>query len=262
MDKLTSEMDKLIIATNQLHSKICLFALKNSSEKKEINEEAIIKIQSHFKRRLQQRKYNLQQMNEMKNYFNHYLDSSKLQEMSNYFHSLKLFCEGDGCGLLGGALSDMIFVSYLKKHLPDFFEHHCGESDCKIKNTSYSLKKINGKSMIALNWSKNDTKTKHKLFQSNIIIVNLKSSKWWKKEPKNKIFNDIVFNETIPSGIYFIDKYYCQQNIKVSSNNKTDTLIKDQYLYAMLLNSMKNNLYIKLPIHNNVMKFSILNAFN
>lgn len=61
--------------------------------------------------------------------------------------------------------------------------------------------------------------------------------------------------------IYIINKDYCKNNIKLLSNNKTDTLIDNQNLYRMIKNSIENNLYIEIPVSNEIMQFNILNAF-
>ena len=204
---------------------------------------------------------------ELKNVYNYMklsLTNNDLQELSNKCKSINNVCKGDGAGLLGGCLIDMLLGKYFTEKLKDHYEEfHFGESDMKIYNTELSQKKINGKSTIALNWSKNDTENKKEYFNSHIIIINLKTEKWWKSKPNNILSNNknITYNDEIKAGIYFIDKKYCKKYIKLSSNNKTNTLIDTQYLYIMLKRSILQNLYIELPIPNKVIEFNILNAF-
>ena len=50
--------------------------------------------------------------------------------------------------------------------------------------------------------------------------------------------------------------------IKLSNNNKTNTLIESQYLYIMLKHSIIQKLFIALPSPNKELKFNILNSFS
>ena len=104
---------------------------------------------------------------------------------------------------------------------------------------------------------------KKKYFNCHVIIINLKTEKWWKTKP-NKIINNkiITYNDEIKSGIYFIDKKYCKMYVKLSSNNKTNSLIDSQYLYLMLKRSIMLRLYIELPTPNKNLEFNILQAFS
>ena len=63
-------------------------------------------------------------------------------------------------------------------------------------------------------------------------------------------------------GIFLIDKQFCKYYVKLTKNNKTDTLIESQYLYIMLKRSMALNLYVELPTPNKTLKFDILKAFS
>jgi hypothetical protein len=56
----------------------------------------------------------------------------------------------------------------------------------------------------------------------------------------------ITYNDIIPSGIYLIDKQFCKYFVGLSSNNKTDTLIDNQFVYIMLKRSISQKLYIDL----------------
>lgn len=136
----------------------------------------------------------------------------------------------------------------------------------KICNIPISLKKINGKSIVALDWSKNNIRSDKEYFTNNNMIVNLKTARWW----KNKYLNvkdcndeqDTVYNSVIYSGIYIIDKNFCKKNVVLQSNNKTDTLIKSQDLYRMIKDSIANNMYINIPEPDREIEFNILHAFS
>ena len=86
-------------------------------------------------------------------------------------------------------------TAFLSKSLGnDFKECHHGESDYMLFGKKISFKKIYGKSNIALDWSKNSSEetSKERFLGTpaealapieNIMIMNLKSEKWWKKRP-------------------------------------------------------------------------------
>jgi acetyl-CoA carboxylase beta subunit len=129
----------------------------------------------------------------------------------------------------------------------------------KISNVPVSLKKINGKSTIALNWSKNksqDDTTKY--FSQHIVVINLKSEKWWKK-PLN---NDVIYTKEILAGIYFINKFFCRRYITLTENNKSNSVIDSKNIHKMLDHSISRGLYIQLPDPNKKIKFNILKAFD
>ena len=193
-----------------------------------------------------------------------YLTDEYLQELSNKLHSINTKCKGDGAGLNGGILTDMFIYEFFQKHIPDYSENHIGESDMKICNIPLSQKKINGKSIIALNWSKNKNQKTNSQdhFCCDIMIINIKTEQWWKTEPNHKHkFANICFNDTIPSGIYFINKQFCKHFVSLSSNNKTNTLIESPYLYMMLKRSIQLQLFIEIPAPNQQYSFVISNAF-
>ncbi len=170
-----------------------------------------------------------------------------LQNLVNDFHSLTRYCGNkDGAGLSAGSLIEYYFGDTIK-NIPGFEVHNEGESDLKINGTCLSLKKINGKSNIALDWSKNPTNSNRIYFNNDLIIINLKEQQWWKKSPIKPLFNDVVYSTSIPAGIYLIDKEFCKRSVKLSSNNKTNTLIESEYLYIMLLSSINNDLFIEFP---------------
>ena len=185
-----------------------------------------------------------------------------LQELSNMLDAITKYCKGDGSGLSAGTMRDMVISEYLKKKSRQFTECHTGECDMKINDIPISLKTITGKSEIALDWSKNPTIGEREYFTCGIMIINLKQEQWWKNTPKLKKSKiKITYNHAIPAGIYLIDKQFCKYNIKLSSNNKTNTLIDNQHLYIMIKRSISLNLFTPLPSPNKELRFNILNAF-
>jgi hypothetical protein len=232
---------------------------KNNNKQEKINEELLINLsQCNISS-------NLFSTNELQNiikYLKCNLTIDCLQELSNKCNAINDKCKknGSGSGLLGGCLIDMFITDFFKKKLCKYEEYHYGEADLKLCNTPLSLKKITGKSDIALDWSKNKDNFIKEHFIYHIIIINLKTEQWWKKTPKIHQDN-IIYNDNIESGIYIINKEFCKQ-FELFKNNKTNTLIKNHDVYKMLKESISHNLYIKIPPHNKIVTFDILNAFS
>ena len=228
-----------------------------SSLKLDLESASAIKLQNWWRTNTR-----IKKLKKVHAYLSSCLSIHDLQELSNKCTALSQACIGDGAGLAGGTMIDMLLCSFLKEKLTEYSDYHNGESDMKLCDVSLSLKKINGKSTVALDWSKNEKKSEREHFSSDMMIINLKSEQWWKKTPIKPSNDKIIYNDMIPSGIYIVDKQYCKYYVKLSSNNKTNTLITDQYLYIMLKRSISQNLFIPLPAPNKPLKFNILHAFS
>jgi hypothetical protein len=158
--------------------------------------------------------------------------------------------QGDGCGLSGGILVDMFITNYLSSKMDNFTINHRGESDCKIGDHPLSIKKITGKSTIALDWSKNGAQSKPRdRWNTDMMIINLRTETWRKHTPP------------LPAGIYFVSRIYCKEHITLSSNNKTNSLIKSDSLYTILQESIMQERVILFPTDIPVVTFDILRAF-
>jgi len=211
-----------------------------------------------------------------------------LESLVNKCYAITISCKGDGAGLASGGLIDMLICNFFKTKLSDYSDYHSGESDMKICDILLSLKKISGSSDLALDWSKNYknkkdnnkketkdlsndekinipqiTKSQREHFSSHIMILNLKTTQWWKKTPLKPPISPLIisYNDTIPTGIYLVDKRWCKYYVKLSSNNKTDTLIKKEYVYIMIKRSIRLNLFISLPLPKKDIIFNISEAF-
>ena len=123
---------------------------------------------------------------------------------------------------------------------------HLGEADFCIDGEKVSFKKINGAGGLALDWSKNPTDIGRERFVHPIIILQLDNSKWWKTSPKSNLKKGIKYNSVVKAGLYCVDNNWCKQNITLSSNNKTDSLIKKQDVYHMIQKSISDKTYIPL----------------
>lgn len=204
----------------------------------------------------------------LRDVFNHIytqLTPEILEEIISKLHAIRNEFTGDGAGLSGGTLTDKFIIAFLSQKIRDFVEHHVLESDCKVLDYPLSLKKINGKSSIALDWSKNGENSKpRERFDTDMMIINLKTEQWWKSSPKTATKEESeskFFSSTIKAGIYFVSHTYCKSNVCLKSNNKTDSLIDKEDLYKMLKQSISNNMVIEFPNDYPVSRFNILNAF-
>jgi len=190
-------------------------------------------------------------------YLNDNLSTEDKQDLSNYMNSITKKLKGDGAGLSSGLFIDMLLCEFLSNKLDKCEEYHNGECDIKINDINFSLKKINGKSLLALDWSKNNNENTTKdIFTHNIILINTKTCQWWKKK------SNIDYTKTIKSGIYIINKDYCKENIKLSSNNKSNSIITHQNVYKMINNSIESSTYIEIPEPNKELKFSLIKCFS
>jgi hypothetical protein len=190
-------------------------------------------------------------------YLNDNLSTEDKQNLSNYMNSITKKLKGDGAGLSSGLFIDMLLCEFLSNKLDKCEEYHNGECDIKINDINFSLKKINGKSLLALDWSKNNNENTTKdIFTHNIILINTKTCQWWKKN------SNIDYTKTIKSGIYIINKDYCKENIKLSSNNKSNSIIIHQNVYKMIINSIESSTYIEIPEPNKELKFSLIKCFS
>lgn len=207
------------------------------------------------------KKYNnIYELKKIKKYLLDSLTESDFQELVNKSNAITKTCYGDGAGLLGGCLIDMFISKFFESKLSQYKEYHNEESDMKICDIDISQKKINGKSTIALDWSKNEIMNERKYFQVHVLIINLKTEKWWTKTPKNTNVK-FTYNNTIKSGMYFVDKQFCKKYIKLKTNNKTNTLIDSKNLYLMIQRSIILNTYIEFPSVSENLIFNILNSF-
>jgi len=206
---------------------------------------------------------NLKDLKKVHLYLKNNLHTSDLQEISNKCNSINFLFKGnDGSGLIGGCLIDILVSKYFEIKLDTYKTFHKGEADMEICGLKLSQKKITGNSSIALNWSKNKTiKSPEELFINNILLINLKTEKWWEKKPL-KTHGNLNYTNTIKSGIYLLDKDFCKKTVNLVSNNKTDTMIKNVFLYGLLQNSLEKDLFIEFPAPNKILDFNILNAFS
>jgi hypothetical protein len=63
--------------------------------------------------------------------------------------------------------------------------------------------------------------------------------------------------------MYICSRYYCKKNIKLGSNNKTDTLISKEDMYRMLIYSKNNGLYIDYDVDTDIsVNWSISRGFH
>lgn len=179
----------------------------------------------------------------MLNSVKNYLESQKeiLEECFDKINTINKYCSENfgkqGGGLSAGLLVDMVINDFLSHKINHFESFHSGESDCKIMGQNFSIKKITGKSNLALDWSKNKTgELQKEYFVCDILIFNLYSEKWFKN------------TNVIPSGLYLIPKEFCKSKIELKQNNKTNSLIDAKNLFKIMENSLENKLCIPITL--------------
>lgn len=184
------------------------------------------------------------------------------QAFINQANSMNNLIKGDGSGLGGGILVDSWIVDYFTEYIQGFQEYHVREADYKILDIPYSFKKISGGSDIALSWSKNPAgAAERNYWEVDIMILNLKSGKWWTRGPINPS-KDIDYTRIIPIGLFIIDKDWARNNISISCNNKTNAKIDKHYVYEALITSIDNKTFLQLPEPTELATPSFLNLFN
>ena len=196
------------------------------------------------------------------------LSRKYLQEFSDASFAVEDKISGDGRGLTSGFLIDRLinefFATKLKK---DYKEYHEGEADLKLSGEPVSFKKIKGKSEIALSWSKNPKykksgrkSIKRDFWKHPVLILNSETAQWWKNSPKKPIDKKLPWDLEIPRGFYIIDNKNASKLVKLDKNNKTNSLIKKQYVYKLLVQAQKADLFIPLPIPNKVKEWTLLDG--
>ena len=184
------------------------------------------------------------------------LSKEVLQEISDKMSAISLSMSADGAGLTSGQLMEKTILEIFKKNMKEFEACHYGQMDMMIKNIGLSFKKISGKSILALSWSKN-TKDSPSTFECPIIIMNVKGGVWWKKKT-----GEMDNTKMIPAGFFLIDDAYCRSHISLTHNNKSNTIIDQRSVYNMLCHAMSESLYMDLPPPRiERFTFSINNAF-
>lgn len=167
-----------------------------------------------------------------------HLKDDILQEISDKMWTIHRHLQSDGRGLSGGTLTEQVLFEIFAKNMPYFSGCHTKQSDCIITTKQFSFKKITGRSSIALNWSKNED-NKCLTFEHPILLLNLREGKWWRR--KNN------FDHHIPMGFFLLDHVYCNENVRLKKNNKTNSLIDAEDLYHLIVHAIDERLFLSIP---------------
>ena len=89
----------------------------------------------------------------------------------------------------------------------------------------------------------------------------MKTEQWWKTKPLKVKTDDDYYKDIIKSGFYIVDKEFCKDNIKLTSNNKSNSIVEEIYVYKMLKRSIELKTFIEIPNPNIELEFDILKAF-
>ena len=185
------------------------------------------------------------------------------QRFSNEAKSIEVSKSEDGKGLSTGADIDYHLVKgFLPSELEnDFQRFQKGEADVKISGIPASFKTLRRKGDTAMSWSKNPESKKDgtpsidRNFLNNplpMIMYVRESSKWWKGSPKNPNHNSIVWDREISSGFYIINMDKAARYIVLKQNNKSDAIIDSQDMFRMLLETVEEGNYVKIPEPNKI----------
>jgi hypothetical protein len=111
----------------------------------------------------------------------------------------------------------------------------CTQSDtgiqCQELRVPLSIKTLSKMGPLAVNWGKNKTKISFVFIAPIMIIYHKPESP--KKEDKD-----------ISSGVYIIEPEWCQKNITLSSNNKSDYIIDESTTRKMIRHSIEQDLFV------------------
>ena len=143
----------------------------------------------------------------------------------------------------------------------DFQKHHENESDFKISGQLISFKTLKEGGDLAMCWSRNDDKRNTRIvkvcnhWQVPILIYVRESKKWWIQGPKKDWYtNDKIpkngkkwWTSEISAGFYLIDHIKARSKIRLDENNKTGCLLKKMDVYRLIMDSVKNNLFVQMP---------------
>lgn len=141
-----------------------------------------------------------------------------------------------GAGLTGGIFQESLWKDMFFSQAPNLFsEPTTKDADYCFKGVPLSHKTIGwrGSGSLALAWSKNpEGGLQRTEFKSSMVIA-------CTKQPKKR-----GLWERIPIGLYVIPVTWIQQNVALSSNNKTDSLIEPKYTVKGMRYALENNLFV------------------
>ena len=156
-------------------------------------------------------------------------------------HKLLKKEHGNRHGSMGTAATeeDIFTTAFRKENIAA--NTNCTQSDIDIKVSDLvlplSIKALSSISSIAVNWGKNKTKVEFKYIAAMMIIYH---------KPERVTRSNLSYE----TGIYMIDPTYCQKNITLSSNNKSDYIIKDKDIKKMFDYAISSGLFYKVEALN------------
>ena len=143
-----------------------------------------------------------------------------------------------GAGLTGGIFQESLWKDMFFSQAPNLFsEPTTKDADYCFKGVPLSHKTIGwrGSGSLALAWSKNpEGGLQRTEFKSSMVIA-------CTKQPKMR-----GLWERIPIGLYVIPVTWIQQNVELSSNNKTDSLIDPKYTVKGMRYALESNLFVPI----------------
>jgi len=170
--------------------------------------------------------------------FRNALDRSSIEELKFKISVIENMFRGKpGAGLSSGVRVEQLVLDFMDEKIKGFSKHQDGkskniDSDFVYRNIPFSFKKIGKKGgQLALAWSKNPEKgvQRTKFTSSIMILFSREASKGqW---------------AGLPHGFYFVPQDFLP-TVRLSKNNKTDSLIKAEEVIKMLFYAKNNSFYV------------------
>lgn len=154
-----------------------------------------------------------------------------------------------GGGLSGALETERLWVELLKdinaaSSKTEFtFNRNHGDSDYEYNGIPLSHKTLgcrNRKADLALAWSKNPEGGIERAFESSMALLSFRPSRQGSRK---------VFWRTVKTGLYIIPLSLLRSVVKdFKPNNKTSTLIKEDYVITLMERSLSLGLFIPLDL--------------
>jgi hypothetical protein len=183
-----------------------------------------------------------------------YFNSSKVETRRDRFLKLAVIIQHMNAGVSGGGLSgaletERLWVELLKdinaaSPKSEFtFNRSHADSDYEYKGMPLSHKTLgcrNKKADLALAWSKNPDGGKERAFESSMVLLSFRPSRPGSRKS---------FWRNVQTGLYIIPLSLLRSVVKeFKPNNKTSTLIKEDYVITLMERSLSLGLFIPLVL--------------
>jgi hypothetical protein len=183
-----------------------------------------------------------------------YFNTSKIETRRDRFLKLAVIIQHMNAGVSGGGLSgaletERLWVELLKdinaaSPKSEFtFNRSHADSDYEYKGIPLSHKTLgcrNKKADLALAWSKNPDGGIERAFESSMVLLSFRPSRPGSRKS---------FWRNVQTGLYIIPLSLLRRVVReFKPNNKTSTLIKEDYVITLMEQSLSLGLFIPLVL--------------